>query len=60
MHTGEEAVAGGGSKVIAKFLVPLQIPDEFMVDEDMRNTLAMYKNLQAEFQACHQNVEVLR
>jgi hypothetical protein len=33
--------------------VPLQIPDEFMVDEDMRNTLAMYKNLQAEFQACH-------
>jgi len=44
----------------AKFLVPLSIPDEFMVDEDMRNTLAMYKNLQAEFQACHQNVELLR
>ena len=33
----------------ARFLVPLAIPDEFMVDEDMRNTLAMYKNLQAEF-----------
>jgi len=23
----------------AKFLVPLQIPDEFMVDEEMRNTM---------------------
>lgn len=44
----------------AKFLVPLQIPDEFMVDEEMRNTLTMYKNLQAEFQAVHQNVEALR
>jgi intraflagellar transport protein 81 len=31
-----------------------------MVDEDMRNTLSMYKNLQAEFQAVHQNVEGLR
>ena len=50
----------GRKAYTAKFLVPLQIPDEFMVDEDMRNTLAMYKNLQAEFQACHQNVEVLR
>ena len=33
----------------AKFLVPLQIPDEFMHDDDMRNTLQVYKDLQAEF-----------
>jgi intraflagellar transport protein 81 len=33
----------------AKFLVPLQIPDEFMVDEEMRNTMQFYKDLQAEF-----------
>ena len=44
----------------AKFLVPLQIPDEFMVDEEMRNTMQFYKDLQAEFQAVHQGVESLR
>jgi intraflagellar transport protein 81 len=33
----------------AKFLVPLQIPDEFLVDDEMRNTFEEYKNLQAEF-----------
>jgi len=37
----------------AKFLVPLDIPDEYMHDEDMRNTLQRYKDLQAEFQAVH-------
>ena len=44
----------------AKFLVPLQIPDEFMVDEDMRNTKGVYQDLQAEFRAVHQQVEALR
>ena len=44
----------------AKFLVPLQIPDEYMHDEDMRNTLQVYKDLQAEFQAVHSNTEALR
>mmetsp|Transcript_29960 Transcript_29960/g.37108 ORF Transcript_29960/g.37108 Transcript_29960/m.37108 type:complete len:157 (+) Transcript_29960:233-703(+) len=44
----------------AKFLVPLQVPDEFMHDEDMRNTLQIYKDLQAEFQAVHSNTEALR
>ena len=44
----------------ARFLVPLEIPDEFMHDEEMRNTLQTYKNLQAEFQAVHQNTEALR
>ena len=29
----------------AKFLVPLQIPDEFLVDEEMRTTFEDYKNL---------------
>ena len=33
----------------AKFLVPLQIPDEFLVDEEMRDTFQVYKDLQAEF-----------
>jgi intraflagellar transport protein 81 len=29
----------------AKFLVPLQIPDEFLVDEEMRETFQYYKDL---------------
>ena len=33
----------------AKFLVPIQIPDEFLGDEEMRSTFEEYKNLQAEF-----------
>jgi len=33
----------------ARFLVPLAIPDEFMVDEEMRETMQIYKDLQAEF-----------
>lgn len=44
----------------AKFLVPLQIPDEYLMDDDMRDTYQMYKDLQAEFQATHQNTEALR
>lgn len=37
----------------AKFLVPLEIPDEFLVDEEMRETFQTYKDLQAEFKATH-------
>ena len=44
----------------AKFLVPLAIPDEFLVDDEMRETLQIYKDLQAEFQATHMNVEQIR
>lgn len=44
----------------ARFLVPLAIPDEFMVDEEMRETMQVYKDLQAEFQAVHQGVESVR
>jgi intraflagellar transport protein 81 len=44
----------------AKFLVPLEIPDEFLGDEEMRDTFQMYKDLQAEFQATHQNVDHMR
>jgi len=33
----------------AKFLVKLEIPDEFMVDEEMRETYQEYNDLQAEF-----------
>jgi intraflagellar transport protein 81 len=34
---------------IAKFLEPIDIPDEFMVDEEIGETLQVYKDLQAEF-----------
>jgi len=37
----------------AKFLVPLEIPDEFLGDEEMRETFQIYKDLQAEFRATH-------
>ena len=33
----------------AKFLVPLQIPDEYLVDDEMGETFQVYKDLQAEF-----------
>lgn len=33
----------------AKFLVPLEIPDEFLHDEEIRNNLQVHKELQAEF-----------
>lgn len=44
----------------AKFLVPLVIPDEFLGDDEMRQTYEIYKDLQAEFQATHQNVDSIR
>lgn len=33
----------------AKFLVPLAIADQFLVDDEMRETFQIYKDLQAEF-----------
>lgn len=44
----------------AKFLVELQIPDEYQMDEKVRDILAEYREHQAEFKAVHQNVEALR
>lgn len=44
----------------ARFLVPLAIPEEFLMDEEMRETFQVYKDLQAEFQATHMNVEAIR
>lgn len=44
----------------SKFLVALAIPDELTMDEEMRETMQIYKDLQAEFTAAHQNVELLR
>ncbi len=41
-------------------MVPLAIPDEYLVDDDMRETFQIYKDLQAEFQATHLNVEQIR
>lgn len=38
----------------------MAIPDEFLVDDEMRDTFQIYKDLQAEFQATHMNVEALR
>jgi intraflagellar transport protein 81 len=37
----------------AKFLVEFQIPDEFQMDEEIREQQATYKQLQAEFTAAH-------
>ena len=40
--------------------MPLEIPDEFLGDDEMRETFQTYKDLQAEFQATHQNVDQMR
>jgi intraflagellar transport protein 81 len=37
----------------AKFLVPLEIPDEFLGDQAINETFEIYKDLQAEFKATH-------
>jgi len=37
--------------------VPLEIPDEFLGDEAINETFEIYKDLQAEFKATHQNVD---
>jgi hypothetical protein len=29
----------------ARFMVPLQVPDEFMVDEEMRETMQVFRDL---------------
>jgi intraflagellar transport protein 81 len=44
----------------SKFLVSLAIPEELLMDEEIRETMQVYKDLQAEFTAVHQNVELLR
>ena len=44
----------------SKFLVPLEIPDEFLVDDEMQEINQVFKDMQAEFQATHQNLEQLR
>lgn len=44
----------------SKFLVELSIPDEYTMDEEIREVLNQYHTLQAEFTAAHQNVEMLR
>lgn len=44
----------------SKFLVALSIPEELMMDEEIRETMGVYKDLQAEFTAVHQNLEMLR
>lgn len=44
----------------SKFLVSLAIPEELLMDEEIRETMQVYKDLQAEFTAVHQNLEMLR
>jgi len=45
---------------LAKFLVPIQVPEEFLGDEEMKRNYQQYKELQAEFQAQHQQLESLQ
>jgi len=45
---------------LAKFLVNIAVPDEFLMDEEMQNVHQQYKELQAEFQVTHQHFEVLK
>jgi len=45
---------------LAKFLVPLTVPEEFMRDEELQEVYQQYKQIQGEFQATHQQVEQIR
>lgn len=44
----------------SKFLVALAIPEELQMDEEIRETMQVYRDLQAEFTAVHQNLEIIR
>ncbi len=45
---------------LAKFLVPLHIPEEMLADDEMKNLYQEYKDLQAEFQVNHQQLEAVQ
>lgn len=44
----------------AKFLVPYVVPEEYQHEDEMQETIQVYKDLQAEYAAVHQNVMQLR
>lgn len=44
----------------AKFLVPYIVPDEFQHEDTMQDTIQLYRDLQAEYAAVHQNIMQLR
>ena len=44
----------------AKFLVPYVVPEEYMHEDEMQDTLQTYKDLQAEYSATHQNIMNLK
>lgn len=45
---------------LGKFLVTVHVPDEFLVEEDMKEIYQIYKELMAQFQVTHQELEQVR
>ncbi|CAG9333308.1 unnamed protein product [Blepharisma stoltei] len=45
---------------LGKFLVTIHVPDEFLVEEDMKELYQTYKELMAQFQVTHQELEQVR
>jgi len=45
---------------LAKFLTPINIPQEFQMDSELMNVHENYKELQANFAVIHQNLEKMR
>ena len=45
---------------LAKYLVPLAVPSQYLVEADADQVHTQYKELQAEFQATHQHVDKMR
>jgi intraflagellar transport protein 81 len=45
---------------LAKFLTPINIPQEFQMDSELMNAHNNYKELQANFAVVHQNLEKMR
>ena len=42
---------------MAKFLITLEIPEEILNDQEVKEIFNQYKDLQAEFQVVHQQLE---
>ncbi len=45
---------------MAHYLVNIAIPDEYMMDQEIRDVFQTYKELQSEFETTHKHVETLR
>lgn len=45
---------------LARYLVNIYVPEDLLMEDDMKEVYQQYKELQAQFQVCHQEIEQQR